>query len=178
MFGSTQKRQYKMPILSFPSILPREQAELSEREKMTIDIKNSWWCRDIWENDNIVNLFIDVKTNYPKYTMKDWEKKFQYVNNRRLKCRDETSKNITFWEFLKMWDNQKGECLICPKFYKKKLSPIGKSLSVLEYIYIEHNHETDEVRGLVCHYCNSVLGLAKESISRLAACICCSEGKF
>jgi hypothetical protein len=29
-------------------------------------------------------------------------------------------------------------------------------------LYVDHNHETNEVRGMLCHYCNFAIGLLKE----------------
>ena len=34
---------------------------------------------------------------------------------------------------------------------------------------LDHNHETRRVRGVVCHNCNSMLGHAKDALSRLHA---------
>lgn len=35
-------------------------------------------------------------------------------------------------------------------------------------IVIDHDHATGRVRGLICHQCNSALGLLEESLERLA----------
>jgi len=32
---------------------------------------------------------------------------------------------------------------------------------------IDHNHETDEIRGILCTPCNVALGMVKDSIERL-----------
>lgn len=36
---------------------------------------------------------------------------------------------------------------------------------------VDHNHTTGKVRGLVCSSCNSTIGMAKEDVNRLYACI-------
>jgi hypothetical protein len=48
--------------------------------------------------------------------------------------------------------NQIGACKICSKETK---------------LYVDHNHTTGKVRGLICNNCNTVLGHAKESIDVL-----------
>lgn len=35
--------------------------------------------------------------------------------------------------------------------------------------HIDHNHNTGQVRGLLCHYCNVMLGLAEDDVVRLRA---------
>jgi len=36
---------------------------------------------------------------------------------------------------------------------------------------VDHNHETNEVRGLLCHHCNTALGLFKDSTETLTNAI-------
>jgi hypothetical protein len=47
---------------------------------------------------------------------------------------------------------QKGVCAICLK------NPDNKRLAV------DHNHDTNEIRGLLCIKCNSALGKFKDNI--------------
>lgn len=56
---------------------------------------------------------------------------------------------------------QGGEtCLICGE------GPSGK-----RRLFIDHDHATDEIRGLLCPRCNRLLGNAADSIEKLQACI-------
>ncbi len=48
-----------------------------------------------------------------------------------------------------LYKKQDGKCAIC-KTHKEKL-------------YVDHDHETDNIRGLVCHECNVALGRFKDN---------------
>ena len=62
--------------------------------------------------------------------------------------------NLTVDEYYTKLTEQDFKCEICKK--ESLENNHGK-------LYIDHNHTTGEVRGLLCHGCNAVLGLAKES---------------
>lgn len=61
---------------------------------------------------------------------------------------------------------QKGSCAIC----KKHQSELKKPL------YVDHCHATQEVRGLLCQHCNSLLGFAKDNKEVLQRAISYLEG--
>lgn len=58
---------------------------------------------------------------------------------------------ISIEEYRKKLELQLGGCAIC-----KQPCPVRKRLAV------DHNHETNEIRDLLCHRCNMVLGLVNE----------------
>ena len=71
-----------------------------------------------------------------------------------LRCK---SYNLTIVEYNEMFTSQNGCCKICGKHqieFKKSLS-------------IDHNHQTNEVRGLLCNNCNAFLGYVKDDIEIL-----------
>lgn len=51
--------------------------------------------------------------------------------------------------------NQRGVCAICNQ-------PPG-----LKGLFVDHDHKTGEVRGLLCHHCNILLGMAKDNLTVL-----------
>jgi len=54
---------------------------------------------------------------------------------------------------------QRGKCAIC-----------GRALSglrILRSACLDHDHKTGEIRGVLCHPCNLVIGNAKDSIAVL-----------
>ena len=51
---------------------------------------------------------------------------------------------IRIEDFDRMWDEQKGRCAVCRE-------PMQRPC-------VDHNHETGEVRKLLCHGCNVLVG--------------------
>lgn len=60
--------------------------------------------------------------------------------------------------FKGLWQDQNGCCAICDKPLKEKF-------------YIDHNHKTGRVRGLLCSGCNVGIGLLKDSPEMLSKAI-------
>lgn len=60
---------------------------------------------------------------------------------------------------------QGGVCAICRQPEQMRKNGQIRALSV------DHDHETGTVRGLLCGHCNSILGLAKDSVDRLSRAI-------
>ena len=56
-----------------------------------------------------------------------------------------------------MFDEQHGCCKICGKHQTE----------IKRALYVEHNHKTGNVRGLVCYKCNTIIGLAHDDITVL-----------
>lgn len=89
-----------------------------------------------------------------KERAKEWvkanpEKVASYSRKYLLKKRFSTE--MTPEKFNEMYEKQGGVCAICGS--KEK----GKHFS------IDHNHDTGEVRGLLCNSCNMAIGHAKEN---------------
>ena len=64
---------------------------------------------------------------------------------------------ITLHEYNKMYEEQKGKCSICGEF--------------LEVLYVDHDHKSGIVRGLLCNKCNTGIGFFKDTISLLESAI-------
>ena len=62
---------------------------------------------------------------------------------------------ITPEEYSRLLESQGGVCALCG----------GESLT--RGLAVDHNHETGEVRGLLCGSCNTALGLLKEDVELL-----------
>lgn len=70
---------------------------------------------------------------------------------------------ITIDEYNLMFDKQNGLCLICGESENK----IGMGTDRTQMLSVDHNHETNEIRGLLCHSCNLALGNFKDKIENL-----------
>lgn len=63
---------------------------------------------------------------------------------------------ITLEEYDRLFESQKGVCAIC-----------GKPDMTGRRLAIDHNHQTGEIRGLLCGMCNVTLGRVQESAELL-----------
>ena len=72
---------------------------------------------------------------------------------------------ITLEEYDELWSKQGGVCRTCGGINKD-----GRRLSV------DHDHDTDKVRGLLCTSCNLALGHIKDSVEILESMIKYLEG--
>ena len=74
---------------------------------------------------------------------------------------------VSHAEFMEAWSNQNGCCAIC--------EGVLPDLMVYENrrrgYAIDHNHQTNEFRGILCLKCNSLLGMANDSADILLKAI-------
>lgn len=90
---------------------------------------------------------------------KNWTKENPEESRRRArKSNLKQVYGITVEDYDRMLLSQNGRCKICGKMPKRKL-------------FVDHNHKTLVIRGLLCHSCNIMLGNAEDKpiILRLAA---------
>jgi hypothetical protein len=64
---------------------------------------------------------------------------------------------ITLDQYNVMFAEQKGLCLGCYKHQS----------NCKRALHVDHDHKTGNIRGLLCHECNSVLGYTKDSPTTL-----------
>jgi hypothetical protein len=92
-------------------------------------------------------------------------RRFELANKERVKSVKRNGKlkrayGITQEDYLKYLTDQDGVCAIC-----------GDGPGVKGVFDIDHNHETGQYRGLLCHPCNCVIGHFKESTTLLESAI-------
>lgn len=72
---------------------------------------------------------------------------------------------MTYDDFLAMAEAQGGLCAICGE------QPSSGQTKRCRGLYIDHDHATGKVRGLLCTNCNNGIGHFKDSIARLLKAI-------
>ena len=60
-----------------------------------------------------------------------------------------------------MFIKQEGKCRICGRHQRELKLPLA----------VDHNHKTGHIRGLLCHRCNFILGLASDNVQLLTQVI-------
>ena len=71
---------------------------------------------------------------------------------------------ITHQDYEVMLAEQNNQCAIC-----KTTEPGGRHKT--NYFFVDHCHKTGKVRKLLCHNCNTALGLVGDNIQTLEAMI-------
>jgi len=74
--------------------------------------------------------------------------------------------NLETEDFNNMYEEQGGKCLICDTELRNVFKEIEGSKTV-----VDHCHDTEQVRGLLCGTCNSGIGLLKDDIELLKKAI-------
>ena len=93
---------------------------------------------------------------------KNLDQKKKYSPERRKNNHLKRLYGITLDEYKQMFENQNGQCLIC-----KTTNPTGKNKS----FHVDHDHESNKIRGLLCHSCNLMIGQAKDNVQTLQSAI-------
>ncbi len=95
---------------------------------------------------------------------KDWYRKYADSGRQRdIKLR--SCYDITLDDYKKMFSQQKGVCAICGEPETAKWAGKIKPLSV------DHNHDTGDVRALLCFKCNMGISQFRENITYMANAI-------
>ena len=116
-----------------------------------------------WAANNRGKIRLNSRRYYAKN--KDKEQARREVNRRRQKDYDlKRAFGISIQGYERMWDAQHGLCAACHK------PETHRSVSgQLRMLNVDHNHQTGGIRKLLCHNCNTALGLLAESPDRCRA---------
>lgn len=110
----------------------------------------------------------ESKKRYPK--RKEYFKRYmREVYNKKPRVKEyarfkqiEYKYKITKETYEYLIESQESKCAICNK-------PLESENS--KNIHVDHNHINGEIRGILCHNCNALLGMAKEDTKILTSAI-------
>jgi hypothetical protein len=77
---------------------------------------------------------------------------------------------LTLAEYGDLLEAQDGRCAICRELPKEEGSSASRHHAD-RVLNVDHNHETDHVRGLLCAQCNRALGLFRDDLLLLEAAV-------
>lgn len=105
-------------------------------------------------------------SSWCKLCKKTWRAEWRKNNPTEAKNRDFRSDlkkhyGITPEQYYEMFDKQKGLCACCGQSHEK----------FKRRFHVDHDHQTGQVRGLLCTECNPGIGYFQESIPRLEMAI-------
>jgi hypothetical protein len=121
---------------------------------------HSVWCGDCNNKKTKAYHSTEKGSKYRKQYCK-WYNKTQQGKKSRRKCVLKRQYGITLERYDEMFTKQNGVCAICGKPETMKNQYGLVSLSV------DHNHTTNAVRKLLCHRCNSIIGMVCEDTNLL-----------
>lgn len=124
-----------------------------------------YWCKEC-KKDYRWNHREETNERCKKYRQEHREKAREYAQEYARKYPERIRKQwlkykygLTPKQHLQMYADQNGCCAIC-----KRTVPYDR-------IFIDHNHKTGKVRGLLCQKCNAALGMINEKIRILKSMI-------
>jgi hypothetical protein len=94
----------------------------------------------------------------------DYQREYRVKNINEITNRNLIARyGITQNQYDEMLAAQGGVCAICRGPNTQVDSRTGK----VRRFHVDHDHETGTVRGLLCHFCNVVLGMVEDDVERL-----------
>lgn len=120
---------------------PKDESEFRPRKTLTRGYQS--WCRTCENNATKKKYIPKEKT---QTIPKDAETVKLDAKKRMLKHRY----NLSYETYLNMYEQQNHRCLICTNEF-----PLGGAKG----LYVDHCHDTNKVRGLLCPNCNSGIGM-------------------
>ncbi len=118
-----------------------------------------------WRENNRDKIHKHYRANAEKIRKQARER---WLNNPKVReyatdYRFKKSYGISLKDFNLMVEKQNGLCLICKK------PPNNNKKS--DNLYIDHDHKTGKIRGLLCHKCNAGLGSFNDNVVLLEEAI-------
>ena len=128
-----------------------------ERRIDTGNVSKSCGCLTKRRDFSTFEEWTCTECNIKKPLTEYYKNKTGFRRSCKLCVRDKQLYNkygVTLKWYTKKLDVQKGVCDICKKVSDKTLC-------------VDHDHDTNKVRGLLCSNCNTALGLLKENLETI-----------
>jgi hypothetical protein len=125
-------------------------------------------CKSCGKNKQLKSYYVSYQgVNGPVYAVecKECSKKRTTARHRKLPEKQyeysiKYKYGISMEEYFKILDSQGNVCAICKKDNRFK-----------KRFHLDHNHETNKVRGILCQTCNVGIGKFQDNIEFLEAAI-------
>jgi len=138
--------------------------EDTESVNLVFSKKKLWGCKFCW-NKYQKNWRDNNRERFKEIKRKSLDKHVDTTRNYELL----KSKGISLEEYNNILISQNNVCAICnttdTRTYKDNRR--GQILP----LFVDHNHQTGEVRGLLCNKCNAGLGMFRDNPEYLASAI-------
>jgi len=121
-------------------------------------------CESIYQKNRRKEKFEQIAAHDKKRKQEFKEKDHEGYMMGAYKSKLKTAFGLTLEQYDQMLEDQNGVCAICGKPETK----IGRS-GLPQRLSVDHNHQTGQVRQLLCHACNMVVGFSGEDIRTLYA---------
>jgi len=93
-------------------------------------------------------------------TKKEYQKQWIAANPLKAKAYDLKKKfGITLEEYVEIYDKQDGRCDICGN----EFASYAKNTTGIKTLAVDHCHDTNKIRGLLCGSCNIGIGMFKDN---------------
>lgn len=93
---------------------------------------------------------------------KEWRDRYRRNPSKFKEKQLKVNYGIDMTDYNTMFSAQQGRCAIC-KIHQSELR---------HSLFVDHNHETNKVRGLLCPKCNSAIGFIKEDLEIIKSMEC------
>lgn len=103
----------------------------------------------------------------------------EYYRNSALRRRKQRESyvfrkyGVSMESLLELLHLQGSRCAICSKRWQDCTSGkrVRHEVIFLQHLYVDHDHRTRKVRGLLCNACNTAIGLFEEDSTRLTSAL-------
>lgn len=110
--------------------------------KMIIGEDFHLWCNDCYKPFIIIMEKFKDEARYIKSLTRDFMKRYK----------------INLYRYNEIYKDQDGCCSICKKSFFRLIDKKTDNLHHTECLFVDHCHELNIVRGLLCNKCNIILG--------------------